>query len=745
MRKDKKMSDMNFNAVVKDIIEGKILLPDFQRGFVWKEPDIQIGLAASVLTKLPIGTILLLQSSDPEEYKCRVVGTKKSVSYDKIAAHQQVQFLLDGQQRITVLMNIFSNKVFELAGDPKQIIDSSLKKRFFLSLPSFKYETEENEMQDLFGASILLFPFSVDVDNPNFSTEQIKAMLSVEAITTGKDKKSYDYYADKDTKKKLRDYCVGKMLIPLFLILEDDSKNQWEQIITAIAQKNADEIVNTFSSYYNQSIDPDMENICELMRKLKFSDDDQAEIMEVIQTNNSDQFIESINNKMNDRVQKWAGDMRDYLKSCLSKLMLEKICVGESDRARAIDIYENLNLGGVSLSTFDLLIARSAKSNNESLVSRIEKIIEEQREYKTAYFSDDNIEAQFEKQFSSSSNATQLYSAAESMGCSADNKVYRDTFMNLLALISKSNNKMTCQFNIEWIKRNVILCLSAEQIDGNCDKVCYAIDKALFFLQARCGLRKISEINYSLMLTVISYVMLFDSDYSEKEFKRILSLLEAWYWASIFSGKYNTDQNANTIRDLEHIMENVVSIKQGVSVSVNWLEERISQILDFKGFSDLDFIVNGNKDTEERPKAFLGNAVCQYYLSQGYYDLIFKAEQPSFLTVFHKQADQFEIHHVIPLGSSNTVSESTKKLRKDKGNILNYPMNLLYITPDANKEISARSLTDYNAQLKGYQSLINVGFTEIDSDPQKVLKARHHNMKVKLQSEVKSLLEIFSK
>ena len=41
-----------------------ILLPDFQRNFVWNDPDIQRDLVASVIAKLPIGSILLLSTNN---------------------------------------------------------------------------------------------------------------------------------------------------------------------------------------------------------------------------------------------------------------------------------------------------------------------------------------------------------------------------------------------------------------------------------------------------------------------------------------------------------------------------------------------------------------------------------------------------------------------------------------------------------------------------------------------------------
>ena len=50
----------DFNELVRKIDSKEILLPDFQRDFVWKDEEQQKSITASVLAKMPIGSILLL-------------------------------------------------------------------------------------------------------------------------------------------------------------------------------------------------------------------------------------------------------------------------------------------------------------------------------------------------------------------------------------------------------------------------------------------------------------------------------------------------------------------------------------------------------------------------------------------------------------------------------------------------------------------------------------------------------------
>lgn len=71
----------------------------------------QIGLVASVLTKLPVGGILLLEA-DSKDYKSKRIGLD---SKEKIVGEipQKTNFLLDGQQRMTCLTNVFSDVIHE--------------------------------------------------------------------------------------------------------------------------------------------------------------------------------------------------------------------------------------------------------------------------------------------------------------------------------------------------------------------------------------------------------------------------------------------------------------------------------------------------------------------------------------------------------------------------------------------------------------------------------------------------------
>ena len=64
----------SLDKTITKIKNNRILLPNFQRDFVWREEDNQKNLVASVLT-MPIGNILLLKAKDPREYSCKSLGS----------------------------------------------------------------------------------------------------------------------------------------------------------------------------------------------------------------------------------------------------------------------------------------------------------------------------------------------------------------------------------------------------------------------------------------------------------------------------------------------------------------------------------------------------------------------------------------------------------------------------------------------------------------------------------------------
>lgn len=82
---------------------GKIILPNFQRDFVWEEKQ-QKELLATFLVELPISSILLLRGT-PNDFNYR----KLCYKIESKNAKEDCFYLLDGQQRMSTLKSIFYN------------------------------------------------------------------------------------------------------------------------------------------------------------------------------------------------------------------------------------------------------------------------------------------------------------------------------------------------------------------------------------------------------------------------------------------------------------------------------------------------------------------------------------------------------------------------------------------------------------------------------------------------------------
>jgi hypothetical protein len=97
----------NLYELLRDIKEGKLQLPDFQRSWIWDDWRIK-GILASVAKSFPIGAIMLQETGNPEvKFKTRPIeGANNEVEPEKL--------ILDGQQRLTSLFQaIITNKVVE--------------------------------------------------------------------------------------------------------------------------------------------------------------------------------------------------------------------------------------------------------------------------------------------------------------------------------------------------------------------------------------------------------------------------------------------------------------------------------------------------------------------------------------------------------------------------------------------------------------------------------------------------------
>ena len=90
--------------LLREINEGKIQLPDFQRGWIWDDDHIR-DLLVSIARAFPIGAVMLLEAGGEVRFQTRPVeGLEDMVPKDR----KPERLILDGQQRLTTLTQALS-------------------------------------------------------------------------------------------------------------------------------------------------------------------------------------------------------------------------------------------------------------------------------------------------------------------------------------------------------------------------------------------------------------------------------------------------------------------------------------------------------------------------------------------------------------------------------------------------------------------------------------------------------------
>lgn len=146
--------------LVKRAYEGRLVLPDFQRDFVWTRQDIE-ELIKSLLENVFIGVLLIQKIDNPENPPFKVT-TVKGVPPEKM--HPE-ELILDGQQRITSLF-------YALYSPDYPLRNSSYPYAFFIDLEKLAKDDIENAV---FSISKNSREFKSLLDkNGNFNTEELR-------------------------------------------------------------------------------------------------------------------------------------------------------------------------------------------------------------------------------------------------------------------------------------------------------------------------------------------------------------------------------------------------------------------------------------------------------------------------------------------------------------------------------------------------------------------------------------------
>ncbi|GGP26841.1 DUF262 domain-containing protein [Silvimonas amylolytica] len=93
----------SLDDVLRDVSNGKIQLPDFQRGWVWDDSHVR-SLLVSIARSFPVGAVMLLETGGETRFQIRAV---EGVDLPANALDAEL-LILDGQQRLTTLTQVLS-------------------------------------------------------------------------------------------------------------------------------------------------------------------------------------------------------------------------------------------------------------------------------------------------------------------------------------------------------------------------------------------------------------------------------------------------------------------------------------------------------------------------------------------------------------------------------------------------------------------------------------------------------------
>jgi len=675
---------MNNPCTLKELFEdnkaNKIVLPDFQRPLEWKI-DKQRRLLTSCLVNLSIGSLLFLEGSE-NDFTARKIGISKRAH---IIPKTECYYLLDGQQRLTSVRSFFTD--FFDDKDWKKVFDdifSQLRCRWFLQL-----NAESGE--DIFGFRKLRFIDRMATIEP----DDISHLVVSKPLHKTK---TDEWWHPEFDIMQFENACADATLVPLYklsTILQDKTNNIIRRIINRISVRRREDINTELSELCHNGT---VNDVRQFIRG--FFGNSVDEKLEKIDDNNT--LLAEFKDDFDNRRANWYADVCRYCESIwehkINLMILEKEQVG-----RAIATFTTINEGGQKLSTFDLIVAKAAKGKEvESLRTRIRE----------------NVEKNFSIPLSLVSSPPKTWSL-EQTGAVKDNSIekwFQDTFINMISGLTWSKydpNNCTALINNvqpDYFKTAKQLSLTCEQINAITDIALKSLQRAVAFLQFRCGIVSGSDLQYHLMILPIAFSLLDDNVWSNQT---KIDKLESWYWTSLFSGSYREGQNERCYNDIKMLTDWLCSETPSDETKKDIQRRKDNMFRQTNYCDEATFTRAENADTVPNAMHY---ACLQYILSTNPPDFLpsdswekfnlypwVVAQKKSMAKKTDGSEEEIELklvdHHIYPLGASTKIGESSSAIRRNKEHPLNSPMNRTYISATANGLISAEIPSVYLPQI----------------------------------------------
>lgn len=649
-----------------------LLLPNFQRDFVWSI-EFQKRLTSSVMLGIPCGSLLLLEGQS-DDFGANWLGISAQT---KTSGVHSCRFLLDGQQRLSTLNQVFSDP-FGTTNWEEAVRSTYYRLRYRWAV---KLAPEMGE-QDIFGYENLSF------QQVPMEVEPIQARLREMRILLDKAETSSDAswfhpgwkgtlgpsatQAQLDVEVKKR--AALQQLVPLWRVTSDVGKPKTKErlhsiVIQQIALDRGEQLEaqvrgGTISKALRESIDA--------------ARPDLADVTDLEKLAGGIAYVTSA----------WEAAVGSFIEQCVkSEMPIVELPANEIDRA--ILTFEQMNTGGTRLSTFDLLTAKLALVNSKDNLGEMvyERITSFHLKLSDALWG--TIPLTKPKEWTPSNNFA--------VDKDAPSLAFKDSFLWVLALLVAKEKKQ--EFSVELTKQSQILRIDPEQLARHWKAAVDAVLRAYAFLQIRCGVRSETRLRNQLLVPPIALAL------SGKNLPRrkTLDRIEFWYWVSVLTNTYTERQNQNAVMDATALEKWIATGKMPTQFS-----ERRKRVLKDQNYSDKKFLTRESEDAGV--KTDVGEYLLQYELSSAPNDLM--KDEPRVSALDGKLHD----HHLVPLGSAKSIHESAHDIRKgnsELSRLLNSPLNRAYISEKTNSRISSMSIKDYlgdvSSAARGDRGLPDVG------------------------------------
>lgn len=707
---------------IKDLInksESKeLLLPNFQREYVWERASNQKELLASILYDIPIGNLLIL-NGESGFFATKELCVRQQFSDEN---RDSTLYLLDGQQRTSTIKSIFYD-FFENPETWKESFNNlypKLRTRWFLRV------RPKDEEPDIFGWKTLKFNEILGLNH--YSPNEIADFVEYEVLNINQSEKWYHpeyqkdkWYVNNEVNANTRKNIVSKEaaaegLVPLYTIIRIEEKAS-----STLHYKSLKKIAQ--------------DRVAELKALVEDHKLDINSILDDYDEENSDEAWNGLSND-------WVNDIMGFL-SNISEKEIPIIQLVKDEMSRAIYTFERVNKGGTALSTYDLIVAKAAYNKDlDKLTDRIINIIKKKITIPNAIINglkEVNIGYEWEGKNMELLKESEL------------TPFMKNQYLNLLSVFSYFQYETQVNnISLEYIKKDKQLNIQSEKINANTEITVKSLLRACAFLQFRCGIVKATDLGYQLMILPIAYVLRNDEFWNDN---KAINKIEYWYWSSLFAGSYRSTPNQQCIDDIRKLLSFIKNNSDEFS-------DRGNRVLNVEDYSSYDTLVFRGQNKKVPSAVHYG--ILQYVLSKQPRDFVDDkiylnpweiAEEKEYKSIVKNKVVKLSVqdHHICPLSGATKLGQSSKTIRNNSECILNSPLNRTYISANANSIISDKKAEEYfkdvsNLAKYGHciPSPIEQKYKKKDNESndeyyERVVKQRYDEILRDLQQELDSL------